>query len=234
MHHVRSCRLTQQFTVNSKASCLKKDPPPASFSQPSSLLLTSGRRIDPIAALSLLIMKSAYELVLLLLTTFGVTKGAAFLSPSVSSSSRYRRHLVWSTDNNNEDGDSTINWDGFNPLDPSSATRSLGGASTSTTSSTRISLRSTQMQGLMNELLNEVDDEQASRAILEASKDLLLDPLEDDDAVLEVDSVYKPGMTRAERYRTYRTTMQERIQTARNSTVRTVLQRLSEFVTSHE
>lgn len=86
----------------------------------------------------------------------------------------------------------------------------------------------------MNELLNEVDDEQASRAILEASKDLLLDPLEDDDAVLEVDSVYKPGMTRAERYRTYRTTMQERIQTARNSTVRTVLQRLSEFVTSHE
>jgi hypothetical protein len=233
VHHIRSCRLTQQFTFNSKAvaSCLKKDPPPASSSQPSSLLL-SGRRIDPIAALSLLIMKSAYELVLLLLTTFGVTKGAAFLSPSVSSSSRYRRHLVWSTDNNNEDGDNAINWDGFNPLDPSS--RSFGGASTSTTSSTRISLRSTQMQGLMNDLLNEVDDEQASHAILEASKDLLLDPLEDDDAVLEVDSVYKPGMTRAERYRTYRTTMQERIQTARNSTVRIVLQRLSEFVTSHE
>ena len=98
----------------------------------------------------------------------------------------------------------------------------------------QISLRKTQMQELMGNLLNVVGDAQATTALLEESRDLLLEPLEDDEAVLETDSIYKPNMTREERYQTYRQTMQERIQSARNSNVRSVLQSLSDFVLTNE
>ena len=83
-------------------------------------------------------------------------------------------------------------------------------------------------------LLNAADSDQAMQELLNDASDLLLEPLEDDDAVLETDSIYTPGMTRKERYETYKATMDERIQTARNSTVRVVLQKLTDFVLSHE
>ena len=90
------------------------------------------------------------------------------------------------------------------------------------------------MQELMGNLLNVANNDGAMNDLLEDARELLLEPLEDDDAVLEKDSIYKPGMSREVRYETYKSTMQERIQTARNSTVRVVLQKLSDFVLSHE
>ena len=87
----------------------------------------------------------------------------------------------------------------------------------------------------MSNLLNAADDPDTMTSLLEAARDWLLEPLEDvDGAVLETDSIYTPQMTRAQRYQTYRQTMQERIQGARNGSVRTVLQTMSDFVLSHE
>ena len=86
----------------------------------------------------------------------------------------------------------------------------------------------------MSSLLDVAGDQDATTGVLESWKEFLLEPLEDDNAVLEADSIYKSGMTRAERYQTYRATMEERIQSARNSTVRNVLQKLSDFVLSNE
>lgn len=90
------------------------------------------------------------------------------------------------------------------------------------------------MQEIMSNLLNVVGDEQATVALLQDASDFLLEPLEDDEAVLELDSIYKPNMSREERYQTYRKAMQERIQGARNSDVRSVLQKLSDFVLAKE
>ena len=86
----------------------------------------------------------------------------------------------------------------------------------------------------MSNLLNVAGDDEATQVLLEASKDLLLEPLEDDHAVLETDSIYQPDMTRQERYQTYRTTMLERIDKARNSNARWVLEKMSDYVLSHE
>ena len=122
-------------------------------------------------------------------------------------------------------------WKNFNPFDPSTMKSSSAAASVA---ANQISLRKTQMQELMSNLLNSAGDEAATTTLLEESRDLLLEPLEDDDAVLEKDSIYKPNMTRQERYATYRATMQERMQSARNSNVRAVLQKLSEYVLANE
>eukprot|EP00977_Amphora_coffeiformis_P001394 scaffold287_cov173-Amphora_coffeaeformis.AAC.8 len=138
-------------------------------------------------------------------------------------------HLFLSQENDMSSSSSTNkeDWQGFNPFDPSSTKPSF-------TSNNKISLRKTQMQTLMSELLNVVDEPDAMAVILSSNKDLLIEPLEDDEAVLEIDSIYKPGMTRSERYQVYRTTMEERIATARNPSVRVVLQNLADFVLSHE
>ena len=116
---------------------------------------------------------------------------------------------------------------GFNPFD-------LNSHKISMPSTSRISIRKTQMQELMSNLLNVAGDDEATQVLLEASKDLLLEPLEDDHAVLETDSIYQPDMTRQERYQTYRTTMLERIDKARNSNARWVLEKMSDYVLSHE
>lgn len=154
--------------------------------------------------------------------------------------------LRQSDDDDNDSPSSTPTteqWQGFNPFDPSSAKLSSSTSTStrkSTTNSQRIiSLRQTQMQQLMSELLNAIgDDENGNRvaSLLQEHRDLLLEPLEDDDAVLESDSIFNGhGMvTRAERYQIYRTTMEERIQKARSPNVRQVLQTLADFVLSHE
>jgi hypothetical protein len=76
---------------------------------------------------------------------------------------------------------------------------------------TQISLRKTDYQALTNELLNMVHD-----------------------AYLDPDSVYTANMSRAERYQAYRTTMEKRLATAKNPSVRQVLTALFDFVMSHE
>ena len=82
--------------------------------------------------------------------------------------------------------------------------------------------------------MNVADEPDAMAAILKSNEALLMEPLEEDDAVLDTDSIYKPGMTRTDRYQIYRKTMEERVATARNSSVRVVLRNLTDFVLSHE
>ena len=151
-----------------------------------------------------------------------------------TSGGRMSFRLLFSSD---QSADDKKDWQGFNPFDPSSAKASFSTntAKSSSTTTTRISLRKTQMQELMSQLLQAAEHDQAMMTqLLESSKELLLEPLEDEDAVLETDSIYRVGMTRTQRYQRYRQTMDERIQSARNPNVRKVLQTLSDFVLSYE
>jgi hypothetical protein len=144
--------------------------------------------------------------------------------------------------NNNQQDDDNISkqrneWQGFNPFDPTSQNNlstTVSSSLYSSSSANRISMRKTRMQELMSNLLGVAGNEQAMQVLLESSKELLLEPLEDDDAVLETDSIYTPNMTRKERYDVYRTTMLDRIAKAKNTNVRIVLQKMSDFVLSHE
>lgn len=88
------------------------------------------------------------------------------------------------------------------------------------------------MKELTDQLLD-ASDEQMSE-LLDSYKEDLLEPLEDDDAVLDADSIYTPGMSRSERYATYRASMEERISKARNDRVRRVLQAMCDYVVSFE
>jgi hypothetical protein len=98
----------------------------------------------------------------------------------------------------------------------------------------QISLRKTNMQALINELLDTVRDPEQLQAILQANREFLLEPIEEKDAVLDSDSVYTFNMSRAERYQAYRNVMEERMSTAKNPAVKQVLSALYDFVTSHE
>ena len=90
------------------------------------------------------------------------------------------------------------------------------------------------MQELTNELLNCVDNPSEMQEILKESQDFLLEPLEDDDAVLDPDSIYTTDMSRGERYKAYRASMEERVRSAKNPTVRTVLETMKDFVLSFQ
>ena len=162
----------------------------------------------------------------------GLSTSSAFQGTSPVWIRCQRRGFPSVVASSNNDDYSTKDWQNFNPFDPSSTRPSS--LSSPSSSYNRISLRKTQMQDLMSSLLDVAGDQDATTGVLESWKEFLLEPLEDDNAVLEADSIYKSGMTRAERYQTYRATMEERIQSARNSTVRNVLQKLSDFVLSNE
>ena len=89
------------------------------------------------------------------------------------------------------------------------------------------------MQQVVNELLNVVDQPpEFTRAILEQNTEFLLEPLEDNQAVLDPDSIYTSGMTRNERYDTYEKSMQERLDSAKKPSVKKVLTALKDFVLS--
>jgi hypothetical protein len=88
------------------------------------------------------------------------------------------------------------------------------------------------MQEIVSQLLDSSNQPEAMQTILQQNKDFLLEPLEDDQAVLEPDSIYRADMDRNERYQTYETSMKERIETARNSATRTVLTALMDYVLS--
>jgi hypothetical protein len=95
-----------------------------------------------------------------------------------------------------------------------------------------LSLRSTQMKQITNEMLS-VDMEQMW-SICREQEEFLLEPLEDAMAVQDVDSIYRHCTTRAERYAVFAQSMQQRLQSVRDPSVRQVLTVLSEFVLSHE
>jgi hypothetical protein len=157
----------------------------------------------------------------------------AALHGRVAGGNCHRRNTLHSSNEDTNKSDknmpiSTNEWQGFNPFDPATQ------KTTVSSSVNRISLRKNRMQELMSNLLSVAGDDTSLQVLLESSKDLLLEPLEDDDAVLETDSIYTSSMTRKERYQVYRTTMMDRIAKAKNTNVRVVLQAMSNFVLSHE
>lgn len=89
------------------------------------------------------------------------------------------------------------------------------------------------MQLIVNELLNVVNDETETQHILQEHADFLMEPLEDNGAVLDPDSIYTSDMSRSERYDAYELSMEERLSSARNPAVKTVLRALKDFVLSH-
>lgn len=99
-------------------------------------------------------------------------------------------------------------------------------------SGTQISLRKTGMQQLIAALLQTPPEN--IQNILESHKDFLLEPLEDMDAVLDPDSIYRGDMTRSQRYQAYRVSMQERLAKARDPKAQKVLQAMMDFVLSFE
>jgi hypothetical protein len=123
--------------------------------------------------------------------------------------------------------------------------------------SSRVSLRRMRMQELTSRLLRAAEEsaaragssvaaslaakekeegDAAMLAILEESRDFLLEPLEKGDGAVDDDprSIYRGVATRSGRYGAYRDRMQERIRGARNPGARRVLRALLDFVLSHE
>jgi hypothetical protein len=143
---------------------------------------------------------------------------------------RYRAAATWTRvlAVNDKDHDNNVDLTGFNPFQyQARGNRAYG------MSGTQISLRKTGMQQLVAQLLNVRSDQQISE-ILTQHMDFLLEPLEDTDAVLDPDSIYKGEMNRSQRYQAYKESMQERLSTARDPNVVKVLQAMRDFVVSFE
>ena len=74
----------------------------------------------------------------------------------------------------------------------------------------------------------------AVRTVLDSYRDFLLEPLEEQDAVLDPDSIYKPSMTRRQRYEAYRQEMDRRLSQARSKQAQAVLTAMKEYVLEFE
>jgi hypothetical protein len=119
-------------------------------------------------------------------------------------------------------------FEGFNPFDrkkPKSRQRAP-----QIFESTTISVRKMRMRDLINELLNA--DETKFQSLLLENEELLMDPLLNDDAVLEKDTIYEKGMTVEERFEKYETVMLAREEKAVNKKAARILAGMREFVMS--
>jgi len=90
------------------------------------------------------------------------------------------------------------------------------------------------MKELTTDLLACLSDEESVAELLQSNEDFLLEQLNNLDAVLEVDSVYTPDMTRGERFARYRQVMEERIEGARAPVAKKALGALKDFVLARE
>jgi len=133
-------------------------------------------------------------------------------------------------------------WEGFNPFEKKKTATTLNPL---ITSNNQISLRQLRMKELMNTLLQKVsldeiesngDGENKNDAalydILDQNSELLLEPLNDADAVMDRESIYDPGMSRDERFDRYDQVMEERIEKASNKSVRRILSTMKDYVSS--
>ncbi len=153
-------------------------------------------------------------------------------------------------DNQNEGpnegpNDDQNSWEGFNPFEKKKTATTLNPL---ITSNNQISLRQLRMKELMNTLLQNVsvnsndgldgeehEQEQEKKRlndILDQNSDLLLEPLNEENAVMDGDSIYEPGMSRDERFDRYDQVMEERIEKALNKSVRRILSTMKEYVSS--
>lgn len=152
-------------------------------------------------------------------------RGETSQNGKVAQSPKQIMMVLNSDDNNDEE-----NWDDFNPFKrkTENPVNSLLEAST-------ISLRRMRMKELMNTLLeNSLKDDEAIKSILLENEELLLEPLLEDDAVMDEDSIYDLGMNRDQRFERYSQVMLEREETAVNATVKRVLSQMRQFVSSRQ
>jgi hypothetical protein len=134
---------------------------------------------------------------------------------------------VYSSNDNNSDD--TVDFSTFNPFQyqaRSSAALGMTG--------TQISLRKTGMQQLVGELLSVYGNEDETMRVLEKYKEFLLEPLDDLEAVLDPESIYNNIDTREARFEAYRTSMEERIATAKDAKAKKVLTAMMEYVLQYE
>lgn len=123
----------------------------------------------------------------------------------------------------------------FNPFNYNRATAGSGDKSSTYASERQvISLRKTTMTELVSELLNTDATPETMQPILQEYQEFLLEPLEDMEAVLEPDSIYRGDMAREQRYQAYRDEMEERIQKSRSKQGKKVLVAMKDFVLSFE
>lgn len=90
------------------------------------------------------------------------------------------------------------------------------------------------MQELMGKLINANTENDEIPALLMSNEEFLMEPLEDDDAVMDEDSIYDLGMSREERFERYNKVMQEREEKAVNKKVEVILKIMREFVMSRK
>lgn len=127
-------------------------------------------------------------------------------------------------DDRNQIEDSS--WDGFNPFERKETSTRIP----SILSSNKISVRQMRMKELMSTLLT--SEPEKYDAILLNHEELIMEPLNDDDAVLDEDSIYEPGMTREERFDRYDSAMSAREAAAVNASVKQILSKMRSFVLS--
>jgi hypothetical protein len=148
-----------------------------------------------------------------------------FLIPSQTTTRGVSKlHSNWSSNNENKNSAPSA----FNPFDY----RNTSEKASTNYSRNQFSLRKARMQEIVSQLLDSSNQPEVMKTILQQNKDFLLEPLEDDQAVLEPDSIYRAGMDKNERYQTYEASMKERIEKARNSATKTVLTALMDYVIS--
>jgi len=119
----------------------------------------------------------------------------------------------------------------FNPFDyqrNNKSSRSSGSAPP------RVDLRSLRMSSLTGDLLNGLGDEAAMRTILEENRDFLLEPLEVEDSLAASGSIYTPDMSRLERYRAYRKSVEQRLESSGNEKAKAVLTAMKDYVLEFE
>lgn len=118
--------------------------------------------------------------------------------------------------------------EGFNPFQ-----RRPSQSNSSPLTSPIINPRKSRMTVITSELMRQSDVE-TMQDILQENKDFLLEPLENNDAFLDADSIYASSMTRDERYSAYRNSMQDRLSKSKSPQARMVLTAMMEFILSYE
>lgn len=145
-------------------------------------------------------------------------------------------------DNDDNTTNDVVDYDGekfssFNPFKYNAANVINGPTiGTSLQSNTRtVSLRQQQMQQITNDLLASGGNRETMNKILLENREFLLEPLDDDNAVLDENmaAIYQNCRSREERYRAYDETMTARIENARNLDVKQLLIEMKEFVLSY-
>ena len=181
---------------------------------------------------------------LLVAASIFLSLAAAFTTqvPQQRSSSFLQSSPLFQPENN--DDDTSNEFQGFNPFTPGAKIPTKGGFGVlsdnerkqppPTTPGGQISPRQMKMKEITTELLMCISDDDSVSELLLSHEEFLLEQLNNEDAVLEADSVLSPDMTRSQRFQRYGEVMQERINGARAPAAKKALGALKDFVMSRE